>query len=102
MSTCPTTQHIFPFFLLLAIHSPLMNVPLLFLETGRKRSMNTTLKTAQVYETEFPISILGLPLAIYDVLIKSLWGRDFLHPSRPALWHTQPPYNGCWTGVDLP
>jgi hypothetical protein len=31
---------------LLAIHSPLINVPLLFLETGRKRSMHTILKIA--------------------------------------------------------
>ena len=23
--------------------------------------------------------------------IQSLWARDFPHPSRPALWPTQPP-----------
>ena len=23
--------------------------------------------------------------------IESRWGRDFLHPSRPAVGHTQPP-----------
>ena len=26
--------------------------------------------------------------------IKSRWGRDFPHPSRPALWFTQPPIHG--------
>jgi hypothetical protein len=76
----------------LAIHSSLINLPLLFLETGRKRPMHTVLKiTNSTTETELPVSILGLPLAIYDVGIESLWGREFPHPSRPDLGHIQPP-----------
>ena len=65
--------------------------------------IHNRLVTLLTIEAPDPLSIRIFTLVVFssvgiatrygldDPRIESLWGRDFTHPSRPALGSTQPP-----------